>query len=134
MNVRLLLASLALVACGSPPEPVAPTAAAEPEAEGPAAEPAAAEPAAPARRRKPFEIYNACAEVTTLVFSDDPKADDSSRRTISPFSTSEGPRDDEGNQTVWLLDEGGEPLVKVRVTRGMKRVEVGRSCRTLDAR
>jgi hypothetical protein len=134
MDVRSLFASLALFACASPPEPVAPAATAEPEAEGSAAQPTAAQPATPARRRKPFEIYNACAEVTTLVFSDDPKADDSSRRTISPFSTSEGPRDDEGNQTVWLLDEAGEPLVKVRVTRGMKRVEVGRSCRTLDAR
>ena len=32
-----------------------------------------------------------------------------------------GPRDADGNQTVWLLDDKGEPLVKVHITRGMKR-------------
>jgi hypothetical protein len=35
---------------------------------------------------------------------------------------------------VWLLDDKGEPLVKVHVTRNMKRVEIGKSCRTIDAR
>src|SRR5687767_13349720 len=53
---------------------------------------------------------------------------------IAPSSSIEGPRDAGGNQTVWLLDTAGEPIVKVQVTRGMKRVEIGRSCRTLDAR
>jgi hypothetical protein len=142
MNVRLSLttaaslAALALVACGRP-EPAAPVAdpapsapAADADADARAAEPAAA----PRKARKPFEIYNACPEVVTLVFSADPKADASSRRTLNSFASSEGPRDDEGNQTVWLLDDAGEPLIKVNVTRGMKRVEVGRSCRTLDAR
>lgn len=89
---------------------------------------------APARKRKPFEIYNACGQIVTVVFGEDAKAQGAGRRTLTASSSVEGPRDDKGNQTVWLLDEKGEPLVKVHVTRGMKRVEVGRSCRTLDAR
>jgi hypothetical protein len=56
------------------------------------------------------------------------------RRTIAPDSTIDGPRDGEGKQTVWILDEKGEPLpVKVHITRGMKQLEIGRSCTTLDA-
>jgi hypothetical protein len=122
-----------VVGCGGRPEPVSPTVeTTTPAAEGGEAEAPVAE--APTKPRKPFEIYNACPEVVTLVFGDDPKPDGSSRRTLNGFGTADGPRDDQGNQIVWLLDEAGEPLIKVSVTRGMKRVEVGRSCRSLDAR
>ncbi|MBX3190482.1 MAG: hypothetical protein KF819_26010 [Labilithrix sp.] len=121
---------LLLAACGNPPEPMVPAA---PSAE-PVASSAAPEPQAPAKRRKPFEIHSSCAEVATLVFGEDPKNPEAGRRTIAPSSTLDGPRDENGNQTVWLLDEKGEPLVKVNVTKGMKQLEIGRSCRTLDAR
>jgi hypothetical protein len=93
-----------------------------------------AEPPAPPRPRKPFEVFNGCADVATISFAEDAKAPNAGRKTIAPSSTIEGPRNADGNQTVWLLDEKGEPLVNVHVTRGMKRVEIGRSCRTLDAR
>src|SRR5262245_39899502 len=95
--------------------------------------PAASTSATPPHPRKPFDIYNACDEVVNVVFGADGRSEES-KRTLAPYSSMEGPRDDEGNQTVWLLDEKRQPLVKVNVTRGMKRVEVGRSCRTLDAR
>lgn len=132
---------LTLAGCGGGKEPLtpAPTAAASGSAEpaAPAASPEPEDrgesPAGP-RKRKPFDIHSACAEVVTVVFAEDPKAVGAGRRTIAPSSSIEAPRDDKGNQTVWLLDDKGEPLVKVHVTRGMKHVEVGRSCRTLDAR
>lgn len=98
------------------------------------AEPAPAEPAPEPRRRKPFEVYSACSDPVTVVFAEDPKAASAGKRVIVPSSSIEGPRGSDGNQTVWLLDMNGEPLVKVHVTRGMKRVEIGKSCRTLDAR
>lgn len=138
----LLVLLLQLVACGgkgaisepqspSSPSPSEPTTnAADADAQGAAAE---AEPA-PERKRKPFEIHSGCAEVVTLVFGDDPKAADAVKQPMAPRSTLQGQRDKDGNQTVWLLDDNGEPLIKVNVTRGMKRVEIGRSCRTLDAR
>lgn len=88
---------------------------------------------APPKKRKPFEIHSSCGDIVTVVFAEDPKAADAGRRTIAPSSAIEGPRDSNGNQTVWLLDDKGAPLVRVHVTRGMKSVEVGRSCRTLDA-
>lgn len=137
MNPRPLLVLAVLVAaCGNSPEPKSPD-----DAPGGMSAPAAAvpaesspeSPAEPAKPRKPFEVYNACTDVVTVVVGD-PKAPDAGQRTVAPSSTIELPRDAEGNQTVWLLDKKGEPLIDVRVTRGMKRVEIGRSCRTLDAR
>lgn len=124
---------LLLVACGGkePATPAAPVAAPAEVAE---AEPAAAEPAPEPRQRRPFEVHNACSEVVTVVFGERPKAPGAGARTIAPSASIEGPRDAAGDQTVWLLDDGGEPLLEVHVTRGMKRVEIGRSCRTLDAR
>src|SRR5262245_50193448 len=114
-----------LAACGNkepatptPSEAVPSAASAEPPPSS-----AAPEPAAP--RRKPFEVYSSCTDVVTVVFAEDAKAPGAGKRTIAPSSAIEGARNADGNQTVWLLDAAGEPLVKVHVTRGMKRVEIG---------
>jgi hypothetical protein len=146
MRAALLAALLPLIACGNRPDAAAPdpsaaaptasapagAAPSAPAAEAPPAEPAAS--AEPPRRRRPLPIHSSCTDVVTLVFGDDPKATGAGRRTLTEDSTIDGPRDDKGNMTIWLLDPKGEPIVKVDVTRGMKKVEVGRSCRTLDAR
>lgn len=141
--------SLVVLGCGSKqPEPRAPSlsdpagAAVNPTAPGsgaaatadPPDDGAAGSPADHHRGRKPFPIHNACSEVTTIVFGEDPKAAGAGRRTVASNSSIDGPRDAEGKQTVWLLDGKGEPLVNVHITRGMKQLEIGRSCRTLDAR
>ena len=140
LSTCLLFFSIA--ACGSSKtEPTAPTAGSSepaststPTASASATPTASAEPPEdPPKKRKPFEIYNACTDVVTIVFGEEAK-NDRGRKTIAPSSSVEGPRDPNGNQVVWLLDPKGEPIVKVTVTKGMKRVEVGRSCRTLDAR
>jgi hypothetical protein len=91
-------------------------------------------PPAPPKKKRPLEIHNACNNVVTVVFGEDPNAKDSGQRTIAAGSSIDGPRDDNGNLTVHLLDEKSQPIVKVHVTRGMKKVEIGASCRTLDAR
>jgi hypothetical protein len=74
--------------------------------------------------------------VVTLSFGEDPKAANAGKRTVAANASIDGPRDVDGSATIWLLEQGdkAEPLVKVHVTRGMKVVEIGRSCRTLDAR
>ncbi len=142
-SVLILVPALALAACGKTPEPVTPSlsdpagAAVNPPAPAastPPDEGAAGSPAEHHRGRKPFPIHSSCSEVTTIVFGEDPKAAGAGRRTVASNSSIDGPRDAEGKQTVWLLDGKGEPLVKVNITRGMKTLEIGRSCRTLDAR
>lgn len=141
--VRTFLAAafvLSIFACGNTPEPATPSlsdpagAAAGPMPAA-SADPEASAGAEPARRqRKPFPIHSSCSDVVTIVFGEDAKAQDAGKRTVAPNSTIDGPRDADGKQTVWLLDDKGEPLVKVNITRGMKTLEIGRSCRTLDAR
>jgi hypothetical protein len=138
--VAVFVASVS--ACGGAPEPKTPSlsdpAGAGVDAAGaPPVDPAVANAGienAPHRQRKPFPIHSSCSDVVTIAFGEDPKAADSGHRTIAPNSEIDGPRDADGNQTVWLLDDKGEPIVKVHVTRGMKQLEIGRSCRTLDAR
>jgi len=145
-------AVLTLLACGNAAEPATPSlsdpahAAVDPTAGAgdgggmPAvtADPAAANGASGSpeehhRQRKPFPIHSSCSDVVTIVFGEDPKAQGAGRRTVAPNSAIDGPRDADGKQTVWLLDDKGEPTVKVHITRGMKQLEIGRSCRTMDA-
>ena len=118
-------------ACGDPPKPMTPdTASAD---AGPDPDVVGDNPAQP-KPRKPFLIHNSCADVVTVVFGDDPKAESADRRRMAANSESQGPRDAEGKATVNLLDAKGEPVATVHITRGMKQLEIGRSCRTLDAR
>jgi len=126
---------LLLASCGGK-EPASPAAsvAAPPSPAASAPTPETTAPQPEPRKRKPFEVRSACADPVTVVFGDDPKSANAGKQTVPPNATIEGPRDGDGNQTVWLLDLHEEPLLKVNVTRGMKRVEIGRSCRTLDAR
>ena len=136
----LSLASLfALVACGnrpdpatSPPSPTEPASSALPAASADPGE-GGGEGEPHKRARKPFAIHSSCPDVATVAFGEDPKAAAAGKRTVASNSSIDGPRDSEGKQTVWLLDDKGEPLVKVHITRGMKQLEIGRSCRTLDA-
>ena len=124
-----------LAACGNaaapatptvtPPEPTPSASAPDPEVVG--------DNPAKARPRKPFPIHSSCPDVVTIVFGEDPKAQGAGRRTVASNSSIDGPRDAEGKQTVSLLDDKGEPIAKVHINRGMKQLEIGRSCRTLDA-
>jgi hypothetical protein len=139
---------LVLAACGNRPEPAAPSPSAPahaadsptpsastlPAATAPPPEESGAEPGKGIRPRRPFTIHSSCAEVVTVAFGEDPKAAGAGKRALASNAEIEGPRGPDGKQTVLLLDDKGEPIAKVHVTRGMKQVDIGRSCRTLDAR
>ena len=147
----LVLSLVAVGACGNKSEPATPSladpahAAVDPSnSDASSALPAAsADPQGAGgagaesrhRQRKPFPIHSSCARVVTVVFGDDPKAPNAGRRTIAPDSTIEGPRDADGKATVWILDEKGEPLPMkpAQITRGMRQLDIGRSCTTYDA-
>ena len=136
----IVLLSCAL-ACGNQPDPAKPTSPADSVAPAGSTAPVASgdpevvgeNPAKP-RPRKPFPIHSSCPQVVTLVFGEDANAPGAGLRTVASNSEIEGPRDAEGKATVVLLDEKGEPIAKVHINRGMKQLEIGRSCRTLDAR
>lgn len=133
--------SLVLIACGGAapdaPPPVAPSSPA-PAAAAPPAPAASDEERAPTHAQKrPLEITSQCDHPVAYFVGEDPKAEPvggSGKRTVDPLASLAVERRRDGTQTVWLLDEKSEPLIKVSITRGMKKIEVGRSCRTLDAR
>ncbi len=131
--------SLVLIACGGAapdaPPPVAPSSPA-PAAAAPPAPAASDEERAPTHAQKrPLEITSQCDRAVAYFVGDDPKAGPADgKRTVDPLAVLPVERRRDGTQTVWLLDEKSEPLIKVSITRGMKKIEVGRSCRTLDAR
>ena len=145
MRSSVLLAfAFVLLACGNGGESKTPATSGSSEkspselAPAPTSSTAGAEPAASTEpekpRGKPFELYNSCTKVVTVIVGKDPKAADAGKRTAAPSSSIELPRDSAGNQIVTLADEKGEPTpVHVTVTRGITRVEVGRSCSTLNA-
>ena len=140
MRCSLLLGlAFVLLACGNSGDAKTPATASSsstpPETSTASAEPAASASAEPEKPRgKPFELYNSCTKVVTVIVGKDPKAADAGKRTAAPSSSIELPRDAAGNQVVTLADDKGEPTpVHVTVTRGIKRVEVGRSCSTLNA-
>jgi hypothetical protein len=141
-TVSPVLFSMVLLACGNSSESKTPSTASSPSPEPSTPATSTAEPAPAASdsaeadkpRGKPFELYNSCTKVVTVIVGKDPKASDAGKRTAAPSSSIELPRDSAGNQIVWLADDKGEPMpVHVTVTRGIKRVEVGRSCSTLNA-
>jgi hypothetical protein len=141
MHRRLWLSAafVLLCACGNKPDTAPPTTPTTPDPASTGASASAPDPdvvgdnPAKPRARKPFPIHSSCPEIVTIVFGEDPKAQGAGRRTVASNSSIDGPRDAEGKQTVSLLDDKGEPIAKVHINRGMKQLEIGRSCRTLDA-
>ena len=132
----LALLAFVLVACGGEKPPaksndidIRTTATADSDSSSP---PASSSATAPAKKRKPYEIVNLCPRTTTIVFGEDPKAANAGKRTLAGNDKiDDGPRDPDGNQIIHLLVRD-EPLVKVRVSRATKRVEIGTSCDTLE--
>jgi hypothetical protein len=110
----------------APPTPTSTSTAAASSGDGPHA-------LTPSQKR-PLEITSECATPANYYVGDDPKAGGTGKRSVDPLAVLPVERRPDGSQTVWLLDEHFEPLIKVSITRGMKKIEIGRSCRTLDAR
>lgn len=139
---RLAILALALAACGGAPRDASSVARppspppSEPDRDGDRDASAPDAPAEPsAAQKRPLVAESLCAEVVTLAIGDDSSAaGERDRRTLVRGGTVDLPRKPDGSQRVWLVGEGGEGLIKVDVTRAMKRIEVGRSCRTMDAR
>lgn len=136
-SVGLALLAFVFLGCGGeakkepatgadpPSAPEAPSAAPEPP-------PAPNAAAVPPKKRKPYEIVNLCPRPATIIFGEDPKASGAGSRTLAGNDKiDDGPRDNDGNQIIHLVVRG-EPLVRVRVSRATKRVEIGTSCDTLE--
>ena len=139
--LALSLVALAFVACGGDKEPAkSADSQSVPEPSDPPPAPATATPngsvappvAGPPKKKRPYEIANLCPRPATIIFGEDAKAPTAGRKTLGGNDKiDDGPRDGDGNQIIWLVVRD-EPLVKVRVSRSTKRIEIGTSCDTLE--
>ncbi len=114
----VLLAVLPMtVGCGSRPPP------ADPDAphRAPHLEPISS----------PVEVHTDCPTGSPIYLGETPNGVTGTFLTLRGGSTSHLARDAEGNLTVWLVDDKGFGLAHVRVSRKMKRVEIGKNCQTL---
>jgi hypothetical protein len=132
-----------LASCGPsvpPPAPQPPTStppAVDSAADAGAAAAAAAEPepadTEPKRQRPPVEIVNLCHDVAILAYGAPPNFKAESLGRFMSEATGSAPRERDGTLAVTLVDEKGAVLSQVTVSRRMKKLEIGRSCRTLYA-
>jgi hypothetical protein len=138
--VRRVLATCAWVAtlgCGGPTSP-----AKDPEeigtvtssAQGAAQASSAPVPDAdPTKKKRSFTLTSECDQTVSLFYGEDPQKGEGARISLDARKTATPERIDEARSRLWLLDGEGRPLAHVRVSRGMKTVTVGSSCRTLNA-
>jgi hypothetical protein len=76
---------------------------------------------------------NLCHDVALLAYGEPPNFKTESLGRFMSEASGSAPRERDGTLTVTLVDDKGNVLAKVTVTRHMKKLEIGRSCRTLYA-
>ena len=127
--MRVLLVALALVAaCGSPPAPTTLT-----PTPTPTPAPTPTPTPTPLRELPPVEVQNLCQEVAVLAYGEPPNLKPESLDRFVGGGNGSAARGRDGTLPVTLVDDKGNALSKVHVSRRMKKLEIGRSCRTLYA-
>jgi hypothetical protein len=124
MRTIALVVLLGLVsACGSseapPPKAEGET---HPQGEGPR------KPVSPS-----VELVNTCAKSVPIYLGETPNGTTGSHVELRGGGTSHLARDPDGTLTVWIEDDKGFGLAHVKVTKRMRKVEIGASCGTLHA-
>jgi len=136
-HLRFALAFVASCASAPPaattPTPPASSSAAATDAGASPAPSASAEPEEPHRPRPPIDVTNLCHDVALLAYGEPPNFKTESLGRFMGDATGTAARERDGTLAVTLVDDKGNVLAKVSITRHMKKLEIGRSCRTLYA-
>lgn len=120
----------------SNPQPMAPSSAVIAANDGPPPTTTATAPSNPNDTTSvplSIEIHSDCTDSVPLFLGDKPKFGSGTKTSISANTTTSFPRDSDGTLTIWIIDDQENGLASVHVTKRMKKVSIGRSCRTLDA-
>jgi hypothetical protein len=120
----------------SNPQPMAPTSAVIAASDSPPTAPTSTAPAGPYDTQTvplSIEIHSDCSDNVPLFLGETPKFGSGTKTSISPNTTTSFPRNSDGTLTLWIMDDQENGLASVHITKRMKKVEIGRSCRTLDA-
>jgi hypothetical protein len=137
---------LFLAACGSStPAANAPTetppASASPAAGGATAAPttsatgdtAAATPEPTALQQRPLDLTSACPHVVHLFYGAHPGPGAGESATIAQGATLQVPRMPDGTQMVWVIDDKGNGLASVNVSKRMRHITIDGACMHIDA-
>lgn len=80
-----------------------------------------------------IEVHSDCTDNVPLFLGETPKFGNGTKTNISPNTTTSFPRNSDGTLVLWIVDDQENGLASVHITKRMKKVSIGRSCRTLDA-
>jgi hypothetical protein len=127
-------AVLALVACETLPPPPPPTPAPATPATDSAPPVASEAPAAPsAPKQRPLELTSACPHDLHLYFGGQPGDGKGATATVSTGQTLQVPRQPDGTNVVWVVDEKGAGLASVNITKHMRHIRIDAACARIDA-
>ena len=129
------LACVALAACASPAPPAPATPAVTSDtAPAPAATSAAPATAAPtAEQQRPLDLASFCPHDLRLYYGDNPSDGTGVHATVSQGASLQVPRNPDGSVVVWVVDEKGNGMASVHVTKRMKHVRINTDCARIDA-
>ncbi|MDB4995254.1 MAG: uncharacterized protein JWM74_2686 [Myxococcaceae bacterium] len=122
MRTLALLLLVLVPACGGESPPPKTEEATRPQGDGPA------KPVSPS-----VEVINTCATAVHAYVGETPNGTTGSHMELRGGGTSHLARDPDGTLTFWIEDDKGFGLAHVKVTRRMRKVEIGASCGTLHA-
>jgi hypothetical protein len=131
--IAFALASVTLVACASAP-PTATPAATPASTPAPIASVAPAPTQeAPAPHFRPLELANACMREVHLYYGEQPGDGKGESTKVAAGGTIPVPRGADGTLVLWVVDEQGNGLASVHVTRNMRHVRFDATCSKLSA-
>ena len=127
----------ALAACASPAPPAPSAPAAPTDTTAPAAAASSAAPAAdsaPTRdQQRPLDLASFCPHDLRLYYGQNPGDGMGTNATITTGAVLPVPRNPDGTVVIWVVDEKGEGLASVHVTKRMKHVRINADCSRIDA-
>jgi hypothetical protein len=129
------VAFLALAACESPapPAPAAPGAPSVGAPEPAASSAASAAPTPTPEQQRPLDLASFCPHDLRLYYGDNPSDGTGVHATISQGAALQVPRNPDGSVVVWVVDEKGQGMASVHVTKRMKHVRINTDCARIDA-
>jgi hypothetical protein len=129
------VACIALASCESPapPAPVAPAAPSQSPPEAAASSTAPAAEAPTREQQRPLDLASFCPHDLRLYYGDQPGDGLGTNATIATGATLEVPRKPDGSVVIWVVDDKGQGLASVHVTRRMKHVRINADCSRIDA-
>ena len=118
---------------GGPPESASPATSGATAAPATSAPSEAAAPEPTALQQRPLDLTSACPHVVHLFYGAHPGPGAGESATIAQGATLQVPRLPDGTQMVWVIDDKGNGLASVNVSKRMRHIKIDGACMHIDA-